>query len=103
VYFGGTFRKGSALTTRLEWVHRGDMQARVFNNPLADTIPSYNIVNLHLGYDLVDRPVRFQLSATNLFDEDGINNAFTNPFGLWTTSHEYIPPLEVIASVTFEF
>jgi iron complex outermembrane receptor protein len=98
-----TFRKGSALTTRLEWVHRGDMQARVFNNPLADTIPSYNIVNLHLGYDLVDRPVRFQLSATNLFDEDGINNAFTNPFGLWTTSHEYIPPLEVIASVTFEF
>lgn len=98
-----TFGDGSALTTRVEWLHRGEMQARVFNNPLVDTIPSYNIVNLHLNYDLVDRPVSFQLSATNLFDEDGINNTFTNPFGLWTTSNEYIPPLEVIASVRFEF
>ena len=98
-----TFGDGSALTTRLEWVHRGEMQARVFNNPLVDTIPSYSIVNLHLSYDLVDRPVRFQLSATNLFDEEGINNTFTNPFGLWTTSNEFIPPLEVIASVTFDF
>ena len=84
-------------------VHRGEMQARVFNNPLVDIIPSYNVVNLHLSYDLVDRPMSFQLSATNLFDEEGINNTFTNPFGLWTTSNEYIPPLEVIASVTFQF
>jgi iron complex outermembrane receptor protein len=92
-----------ALTSRVEWVHRGEMQARVFNNPSVDTIPEYDIVNLHFSYEMANQPIRFALSATNLFDEDGINNVFTNPFGLWTTSNEYIPPREVIASVNFRW
>lgn len=98
-----TFNGGGELTTRLEWVHRGEMQARVFNNPLVDTIPEYDVVNLFLNYELPNRPISVSLKATNLFDEDGINNVFTNPFGLWTTSNEYIPPREVIASVQFRW
>jgi iron complex outermembrane receptor protein len=91
------------LTSRLDWVHRGEMQARVFNNPLVDTIPEYDIVNLHFSYEMENRPIRFALSASNLFDEDGVNNVFSNPFGLWTTSNEYIPPREVMASVSFRW
>lgn len=97
------FGNGGELTTRLEWVHRGEMQARVFNNPRVDRIPAYDVVNLFLSYELPGRPIRLTLRATNLFDEDGVNNVFSNPFGLWTTSREYIPPREVIASIQFRW
>jgi len=95
------FGNGALLTSRLEWVHRGEFQARVWNNPLVDTVPDYNIVNLFFSYQPANSPFTVQLTATNLFDEDGVNNTFTNPFGLWTTSQEFIPPREVIGSVKF--
>lgn len=89
------------LSSRIEWVHRGEMQARVFNNPQFDTIPDYDIVNLYFSYELNDAPITISVSATNIFDEDGINNIFNNPFGVWSTSNEYIPPAEVIGSVRY--
>jgi len=95
------FANGSSLVSRLEYVHRGEFQARVFNNPLVDEVPSYDIVNLHFSYELNNAPVSFSLSVTNLFDEDGVNNVFTNPFGLLTTSEEFIPPREIIAGIRF--
>ena len=71
--------------------------------PRVDTVPSYNVVNLHFEYEFADAPLSLALSVTNLLDKDGINNVFTNPYGLWTTSHELIPPREVIASVKYRF
>ncbi len=94
---------GSVLTSRVEYIHRGDFQARVFNHPLVDTVPSYNLVNLYFSCDVANMPLSFSLSVTNVFDEDGINNVFTNPYGLWTTSNEYIPPREVIGSVRYSW
>ena len=91
------------LSSRVEYVHRGKMQARVFNNPLVDGISSYDIVNLFFSYELNNMPVTINLSATNIFDEDGINNTFNNPFGVWSTSNEYIPPAEVIGSVRYHW
>ena len=98
-----TFANGSTLASRLEYVHRGEFQARIFNHPMVDTVPSYDLVNLHFNYDPADMPWSFTLSLTNLFDKDGANNVFTNPYGLWTTSEELIPPREVIASVKYWF
>ena len=98
-----TFANGSTLASRLEYVHRGEFQARIFNHPMVDTVPSYDAVNLHFNYDPADMPWSFTLSLTNLFDKDGANNVFTNPYGLWTTSEELIPPREVIASVKYWF
>ncbi len=95
------FANGAVLTSRVEYIHRGRMQARVFNHPLTDAIPGYDVVNLHVGYDMARWPISLSLSVTNVFDEDGINNTFTNPFGTWSTSHEYIPPLEIIGSVRY--
>jgi len=91
------------LSSRVEYVHRGKMQARVWNNPLVDQIPSYDIVNLFFSYEMNNLPLTLNLSATNIFDEDGINNTFNNPYGLWTTSNEYIPPAEVIGSIRFRW
>ena len=96
-----TFSDGSGFNARVEYVHRGDFQARIFNHPRVDRVPGYDLVNLYFAYEPAAMPLSFSLSVTNVFDEDGINNVFTNPYGLWTTSNEYIPPREVIGSVTY--
>ncbi len=101
--YNRSFGNGSTLASRLEWVHRGEFQARVFNHPEVDRVPSYNVVNLHVEYEFARLPLSLSLGLTNLFDKDGINNVFTNPYGLWTTSHELIPPREAIASVKYRF
>ncbi|MFT5351219.1 MAG: iron complex outermembrane receptor protein [Planctomycetota bacterium] len=97
------FSDGAVLSSRVEYLHRGEMQSRVFNNPLFDTVPSYDVVNLNFAYDMANRPVTFNLVISNVFDEDGINNVFNNPFGIWSTSNEYIPPREVIGSVRYSW
>ena len=98
-----TFSDGSELSSRVEYVHRGDFQARIFNHPRVDSVPSYDLVNLYFAYDVGNMPLSFSLSVTNIFDKNGINNIFTNPYGLWTTSNEYIPPREVIGSVRYSW
>jgi iron complex outermembrane receptor protein len=98
-----TFENGAEFTSRIEYVHRGEMQARVFNNPLYDRVPSYDIVNLSFSYDKASSPLSFGLVISNAGDEDGVNNIFNNPFGIWSTSAEYIPPREVIASIKYRW
>ena len=98
-----TFSDGSELSSRVEYVHRGDFQARIFNHPRVDSVPSYDLVNLYFAYDVSNKPISFNLSVTNIFDKNGVNNVFTNPYGLWTTSREYIPPREVIGSVRYSW
>jgi iron complex outermembrane receptor protein len=98
-----TFSDGSELSSRVEYVHRGDFQARIFNHPRVDSVPSYDLVNLYFAYDVGNMPISLNLSVTNIFDKNGVNNVFTNPYGLWTTSREYIPPREVIGSVRYSW
>ena len=96
-----TFADGSGFSARVEYVHRGNFQARVFNHPRVDRVPDYDLVNLYFAYDPGNVPLSFSLSVTNVFNADGINNVFTNPYGLWTTSNEYIPPRELIGTVRY--
>ena len=95
------FADGARLNSRLEYVHRGAFQARVFNHPAVDPVPAYGIVNAHFSYDWADWPLGLSFILTNLLDRDGVNNVFTNPYGLWTTSEEFIPPRELLVSVRF--
>jgi iron complex outermembrane recepter protein len=98
-----TMGNGAILTSALDYIYRGEYQYRVFNNPLTDTVPSYDVFNLFFNYRPANSALDFSLAATNLFDEDGVNARFSNPFGLLTTSEEFIPPLEVIFSVRYSF
>ncbi len=84
-------------------MHRGEYQYRVYNNPLVDTVPSYNVFNVSFDYYMPARNVSIGLGASNLFDEDGVNSRFSNPFGLLTTSEEFIPPQEVFAFFRLDF
>ncbi len=91
------------LTSRIEYVHRGEFQYRVFNNPLVDSVPSYDIFNLSFDYHMSDRNLSVGLGASNLFDEEGVNSRFSNPFGLLTTSEEFIPPQEIFGFFKLDF
>ncbi len=98
-----TFANDATLTSRLEYIHRGDYQYRVFNNPLVDTVPSYDVVNLYFDYNPANAPWSVSVGLTNVFDEDGVNSRFSNPFGVLQTSEEFIPPFEAIATIRFGF
>ncbi len=97
------FADGSSLTSRLDYIYRGEYQYRVFNNPAVDTVPSYDTVGLFFGYELAGAPLSISLTAANVFDEDGVNARFSNPFGLHTTSDELIPPREIFATIRYAF
>ncbi len=98
-----TLSGGSVLTSRLEYIHVGEYEYRVFNNPLVDTVPSYDIVNLFFDYSPGNGSWGVSVGLTNITDEDGVNSRFSNPFGIWQTSEEFIPPFEAIATIRFEF
>lgn len=98
-----TLANDAVLTSRLEYIHRGEYQYRVFNNPLVDTVPSYDIVNLFFDYSPADAPWGVSVGLTNVTDEDGVNSRFSNPFGVLQTSEEFIPPFEAIATFRYNF
>ena len=97
------FDSGSVLTSRLDYIHRGEFQYRVFNNPLVDTVPAYDTLGLYFGYTLATIPLSVNLTVSNLTDEDGINSRFSNPYGLHTTSEEYIPPRQIFVTASYNF
>ena len=98
-----TLANDAVLTSRLEYIHRGEYQYRVYNNPLVDTVPSYDIVNLFFDYSPANGPWGVSVGLTNITDEDGVNSRFSNPFGVLQTSEEFIPPFEAIATFRFNF
>lgn len=98
-----TFSNDAVLTSRLEYIYRGEYQYRVWNNPLVDTVPSYDVVNVFFDYNPADGPWGVSVGLTNVFDEDGVNSRFSNPFGVLQTSEEFIPPFEAIATFRFNF
>lgn len=91
------------LTARTQFIYRGEFFYRVFNNPYYDITPSYEQVNLYLRYDLDELPIFTSFSVTNLFDTDGVNSSFSDPYGSAQGFRTYIPPQQVMFSVGFEF
>lgn len=94
---------GHLFSSGVEYIYRGEFQYRVFNHPEVDTVPSYNIANAYLQWDFGNLPLALSLNVSNLFDEDGVNSRFSNPFGLHTTSEEFIPPRQVVARAHYRF
>ena len=100
---GKRIANDAVLTSRLEYIHRGEYQYRVYNNPLVDTVSSYDIVSLYFDYSPADGPWGVSVGLTNITDEDGVNSRFSNPFGVLQTSEEFIPPFEAIATIRYDF
>lgn len=91
------------LTAKAQYIYRGEYQYRLFNEGVTDTTPSYEQVNLFLKYAPDSSNFNVSLAVTNLFDKDGLNSRFSDPYGSAQTMDTYIAPRQVIASVGYKF
>jgi iron complex outermembrane recepter protein len=92
-----------SLTPRIQIVYRGQEWARIFNDPNLDKVPSYTVTNLNLEFDPTDPHYRVSLAVTNLFNVAGINSRYTDPYGTFMTSDQYIPPMQVIGTIAWKY
>jgi iron complex outermembrane receptor protein len=84
-------------------VYRGEQWARIFNTAI-DKMDAYTVVNAGLEFlPSSNENFRVTLTGTNLFDKDGINSRFIDPYGTFQVSNQYIPPRQVLATVAFKY
>jgi iron complex outermembrane receptor protein len=91
------------LTPRVEYVYRGQMWARVFAEPSVDNIPAYSLVNLNFEYVPDDSQWKVDFAVTNLFDTAGVNSKYTDPYGTFQTSEQFIPPRQIMGTISYSF
>jgi iron complex outermembrane recepter protein len=90
------------LLSRIEYIYRGPFEYRIFNDGLLDRVGGYSQWNLYFQLTAPGRHLSCSLAASNLFNIAGINSRYTDPFGTGQTSNQYIPPRQVIASVSYQ-
>jgi iron complex outermembrane recepter protein len=91
------------LTPRFELVYRGSYWARIFDEPALDKVPAYTMINLNMDYVPDNSGFKVSLLVSNLTNVAGVNSQYTDPYGTGTTSRQYVPPRQVIGSVSYKF
>ncbi len=91
------------LTSRAEYIHRGKYVYRVFNSGPRDVVPAYDIANFNLNFAPAGSGFEFNVALSNVFDKAGINSRYTDPFGSFFTSNEFIAPRQLVGSVRYAF
>ena len=93
---------GDVLNSSLQFVKRGKFFQRIVNNPVQDPVDGYEIINFSSGVDYASG-WGFDIMVTNVGDEDGMNSAMTDVFGVGATGNEYIPPRQLITRISYDF
>ena len=91
------------VNSSLQYTYRGEFKHRIFNNAVTDTVPSYDVIVLVVGFRPEGKDWRVELIAKNLTDEDGVNARFTDVFGVGATGDELIGPRQFMARFSMEF
>jgi iron complex outermembrane recepter protein len=91
------------LTPRVDYIYRGTLWQRIFNQPGVDSVPAYSLVNLNFEYIPTDSNLTVQFTVSNLFDKAGVNSRYTDPYGTFTTSQQFVPPRQFIGTVSYSF
>ena len=92
------------MRSTLQYTYRGDFKHRIFNNADTDIVPSYDILDLVVGfYPGAGESWHVELVAKNLTDEDGINARFTDVFGVGATGDELIGPRQLMVRFGMDF
>jgi|TARA_B110000971_G_scaffold214433_1_gene246494 iron complex outermembrane receptor protein len=91
------------VNSSLQYTYRGEFKHRIFNNAVTDTVPSYDVIDLIVGFRPEGKDWRVELIAKNLTDEDGVNARFTDVFGVGATGDELIGPRQFMARFAMEF
>lgn len=97
------FSDGGYVIASLQYTYRGSFQQRVFSNPEVDSVDAYDLVNFSVSYDEPDQVWGVDLMVYNLLDEDGINSAMTDVFGVNETGFQYVPPRQIMARFRYNF
>jgi iron complex outermembrane receptor protein len=93
---------GDVLNSSLQFVKRGKFFQRIVNNPVQDPVDGYEIINFSSGVDYASG-WGFDIMVTNVGDEDGMNSAMTDVFGVGATGIEYIPPRQLMTRISYDF
>ena len=93
---------GNSLTSVFQFVKRGEFMQRVNNNPSVDKVPAYQIFNISVGLDFKN-DLSLDFILLNAGDEDGLNSAMTDVFGVAATGLEYIPPRQFMTRISYNF
>jgi iron complex outermembrane receptor protein len=91
------------LTPRLDYVYRGSLWSRIFNEPVIDRVGAYFLVNANLSYQPDNSNFVVTLSGTNLTNIAGVNSRYTSPYEAGVTSQEFVPPRLFFGSVSYHF
>jgi iron complex outermembrane receptor protein len=91
------------FSARVQYIYRGKYNSRVFDNGSQDRTPSYQQVNLFARYAFADTGIHASVTVTNLFDVNGVNSRFTDPYGSAQVFDTYIPPRQAIFSIGYQF
>ncbi|MEZ8133430.1 MAG: iron complex outermembrane receptor protein [Porticoccaceae bacterium] len=92
------------MRSTLQYTYRGDFKHRIFNNADTDIVPSYDVLDLVVGfYPGAGESWHVELVAKNLTDEDGINARFTDVFGVGATGDELIGPRQLMVRFGMDF
>ncbi|MFC0204638.1 TonB-dependent receptor [Novosphingobium soli] len=91
------------FTARAQYIYRGKFNSRLFDSGAQDHTPDYSQVNLFASYAFGDSGISASVTVTNVFDEEGINSRFTDPYGSGQISDTYIPPRQAIFSLGYTF
>ena len=93
---------GDVLNSSLQVVKRDKFFQRIVNNPVQDVVEGYEVFNISAGVDYVSG-WGFDIMVTNVGDEDGMNSAMTDVFGVGATGIEYIPPRQIMTRLSYDF
>ena len=93
---------GNSMTSVFQFVKRGEFMQRVNNNTSVDVVPDYQIFNISVGIDFKN-DLSLDFILLNAADEDGINSAMTDVFGVAATGLEYIPPRQMMTRISYDF
>ena len=96
-------QNGGYIIASVQYTYRGEFEQRVFNNAEVDMVDAYDLLNLTVSYDNPDDVWGMDLMAYNLLDEDGINSAMTDVFGVNETGFQYVAPRQVMARFRYSF
>lgn len=91
------------LTGKVQGIYRGKYNYRLFNDAGTDITRSYTQVNLFVSYVPDDTNFSISVSVTNLFNKNGLNSRFSDPYGSSQTMDTFIPPRQAIFSVGYKF
>ena len=62
------------------------------------------MVNLNVDFVPTNNDhLRLSLAATNVGNTAGINSRYTDPYGTFMTSNQYIAPLQVIGTIAYRY